>query len=159
MAQTKADGSEAYGRFREACFECLESLSSFRIERAHPSLAQGLTEHLCVFNPEIIERVYEALSKGKAYKAEEECCALFAHDLKDGQSLMQKHILAGRAAKDGTAEFAILTEGGEYAFRMAFSGSSIYAAIDRRHQWARALPRIILGYCIERGVLNRLEAE
>lgn len=153
-------GSKAYSDFRDACKKCIDCVSSFKIERASFSLAEDLTEFLQIFNPVIVEKAYTALDKRKAYKSTEECDAYLIKDsIRGGFDAMQKYILSAEVSKSGVAEFAILSEGGDYAFRLTFNGSGIFAAVDRAHLWAGAVPKIIVGFCIAKGILDRLEAE
>lgn len=153
-------GSRAYSDFRDACKKCIDCVSSFKIERAGLSLAEGLTEFLRIFNPVIVEKAYTALDKGKTYRSAEECDAYLIKDsIRGGFDAMQKYILSAEVSKGGVAEFAIRSEGGDYAFRLTFNGSGIFAAIDRSHLWAEAIPKIIIGFCTAKGILDRLEAE
>lgn len=153
-------GSRAYSDFRDACKKCVECVSSFKIERAGLSLAEDLTEFLRIFNPVIVEKAYTALDKGKTYRSAEDCDAYLIKDsIRDGFDAMQKYILSAEVSKGGVAEFAIRSEGGDYAFRLTFNGSGIFAAIDRSHLWAGAIPKIIIGFCTAKGILDRLEAE
>lgn len=153
-------GSKAYSSFRDACKECVECVSSFKIERAGLSLAEGLTNFIQVFNPVIVEKAYTALDRGKTYRSAEECDAYLIKDsIRGGFDAMQKYILSAEVSKGGVAEFAIRSEGGDYAFRLTFNGSGIFAAIDRSHLWAKAIPKIIIGFCTAKGILDRLEAE
>lgn len=152
--------SKAYSDFRDACRKCVDCVSSFKIERASFSLAEDLTEFLRIFNPVIVEKAYTALDKRKAYKSTEECDAYLIKDnIRGGFDAMQKYVLSAEVSKSGVAEFAIRSEGGDYAFRLTFNGSDIFAAIDRAHLWASAIPKIIVGFCIAKGILDRLEAE
>ena len=154
------EGNKAYSDFRDACRECADCVSSFKIERAGLSLAESLTDFIQIFNPVMVEKAYTALSKKKTYKSSEECDAyLMKNGIRGGFDAMQKYILSAEVSDGGVAEFAIRSEGGDYAFRLTFNGNSIFAAVDRNHLWAGAIPKIILGFCTARGILDRLEAE